>query len=294
MRPLTTPPGAPGPSRFAYRLSRAWAQAWVRSLVTVYLPLSLAALGGWAVVSTDRLRLAIEAEATAFVDRIAARPEFRVRGVAVDGAGPDLDAVLRALVGPVRGQSSLRLDLDGLRQEIESLGEVASAGVFFDAAGTLRIVVVERVPVALWREPTGSLWVIDQEGVLIARAGRRSRHPQLPLLAGLGAPQHIDEVFRLIATAPALRSRVRAFARIGGRRWDLVLDRGLTIKLPETAPERTLAGTMALQFGQELLERDLAVIDLRVPQRPTLRLSPRAAEQGGIDPAVDLRIGEDT
>ncbi|GMG82349.1 cell division protein FtsQ/DivIB [Paralimibaculum aggregatum] len=283
-----------GPSRLAYRLRRAWAQAWLRNIALVYAPVTALALAGWAVVSTDRLRLAIEAEVAGVVERIVARPEFLVRGVAVEGAAPGLEAVLRAVVGPVRGQSSLRLDLDGLRQEIESLGEVASAALFYDGAGLLTIRVVERVPAALWRDPDGRLWVIDDTGVVISGAGPRASHPELPLMIGPGAPDRVAEIERLMAAAPDLMPRLRAFVRLGARRWDLVLDRGLTIKLPETGAERALAGAMALHFGEELFKRDLAVIDLRLPERPALRLAPRDEQEEMMRRQVDLVLGEDT
>lgn len=292
MRPLTT--GQDGPSRLAYRLTRAWAQAWVRSLVTVYAPLTLLGLAGWAVVSTDRLRLAIEDEIGAVIEQVIARPEFAVRGVAIEGAAPGLEAVLRAVVGPVKGQSSLRLDLDALRQEIESLGEVASAALFFDPAGLLTIRVSERVPAALWRDPDGTLWVIDREGVTITGAGARINHPELPLMLGEGAPSRVDEIAPLMAAAPALVPRLRAFRRVGARRWDMVLDRDLTIQLPEAAPDRALAGVMGLHYGEELFARDLVTIDLRLPSRPALRLAPRAAETEMMRQGANLVLGEDT
>ncbi len=292
MRPLS--PGLPGPSRLSYRLARAWAQPWVRSLALVYLPLSLAALVGWAVVSTDRLRLAIEAEARGLLQRIADRPEFLVRGVAVEGAAPELEGLLRAMVGPVKGESSLKLDLDRLRREIAGLGEVASAALFVDAAGLLTIRVRERVPAALWRDPAGALWVIDATGVVIAPAASRRAHPRLPLMAGVGAVGAVGEIGELMAAAPALVSRLRAFVRVGARRWDLALDRDLTIRLPEAKAARALAGAMALHYGEELLDRDLVVLDLRRPDRPTVRLAPRAAEQDVLRRAMDLVIGEDT
>jgi len=42
--------------------------------------------------------------------------------------------------------------------------------------------------------------------------------------------------------------------------------------------EAALARIMALHYGEELLLRDLAVIDMRLGARPTLRLTPEAAK----------------
>ncbi len=296
MRALRRDPAAEaaGPSRLGYRLARAWAQPRVRALVTVYLPLALVAAAAVAVVSTDRLRLAIEARIAELAERIAARPEFTVKGVRVEGAGPGLAARLTEVAAGVAGQSSLRLDLDGLRRRLETMGEVRSATVFFDPSGLLKIRIAERVPAALWRDPAGALWVIDGEGVVIGPAGPRVAHPRLPLLLGLGAPARVGEALRLMETAPALMPRLRAFARVGERRWNLVLDRDMTVMLPAEAPARALAGVMALQFAEEIFARDLVAIDLRLPERPTLRLAPRAAETMVLRRAGDLFLGEDT
>lgn len=295
MRPLSPERRpAPGPSRLAFRLARAWAQQRVRNLVLVYLPLVAFGLAAWAVVSTDRLRLAIQADLEALAERVAARPEFAVKGIAIEGASPGLARELRATVGPVKGTSSLHLDLDAIRARIEALGPVATASVFFDPRGTLAIRVSERLPAALWRDMDGALWVLDREGVTIGPAAARAEHPRLPLLLGIGAPARVEEALGLMEVAPALMPRLRAFALVGERRWDVVLDRGMTVLLPERAPARALAGAMALQFGEELFERDLTAVDLRLPERPTLRLHPRAAEDAVLRRAVDLVLGEDT
>lgn len=285
---------APGPSRTRYRLARLWAQGWVRATVFVYLPLSALAAAVSAAVSSDRLREAVRTEVEALADGLAARPEFVVRGVDIEGGSPALTARVRALLGPVEGRSSLRLDLDRIRREIGAFGEVASASVWFDPTGRLVIGLDERLPAALWREPDGTLWLIDRTGTLIARAETRAAHPRLPLLMGLGAPARVGEALALLSAAPDLAPRVRAVTRVGRRRWDLVLDRDMRVALPETGAVRALKGAMGLHFGEELFDRDLAVIDLRLPERPALRLAPAAAETMVLRRAADLVAGEDT
>jgi cell division protein FtsQ len=44
--------------------------------------------------------------------------------------------------------------------------------------------------------------------------------------------------------------------------------------LPEQNPVQALERVLVLNQAQELLERDLRVVDLRLPNRPTLRLGP--------------------
>ena len=65
--------------------------------------------------------------------------------------------------------------------------------------------------------------------------------------------------------------------RMGERRWDMVLDRGQRILLPEDAPIDAVNRVIALNEAQDLLKRDVAVVDMRNPARATLRLSTEAA-----------------
>lgn len=60
--------------------------------------------------------------------------------------------------------------------------------------------------------------------------------------------------------------------RVGERRWDVILDRGQRIMLPETNPVSALEQVIAMEQAQELLLRDVVAVDMRNAQRPTVRL----------------------
>lgn len=296
MRPLS-PPRRPGPSRWRYRLRRAWADPRLRAFVKGYMPLIALALAGWAVVADDRLRLAAAERGAAALAWLSARPELAVGGLAIEGATPALARDIRATLGPVAGQSSLTLDLDLLRDRVEALAAVRRASLYFDPGGLLTVTVVRREPVALWRDRTGALRLIDVEGVALDDAGSRLVYPDLPLVLGDGAPRAVAEALELIAAAPALLPRLRGLVRVGERRWDIVLGatpEDLVIMLPEVRPLGALRGLMALDETQGLLARDLVAVDLRVRARPALRVAPGAAEQMVLRRAVRLVAGKDT
>ncbi len=74
----------------------------------------------------------------------------------------------------------------------------------------------------------------------------------------------------------------------------MVLDRDMLVKLPAEKSAEALKQIMALHYAQELLDRDLAVIDMRLPERPALRMNPEAAETYQIRRAVAAVGGEET
>jgi cell division protein FtsQ len=288
------PRKSPGPSKLSYRLARAWAKPMVRNAALVYIPLVALALAGWRIAADDRLRGMAEAKVAALVELVAARPEFAVDGVVVSGGTDALEAEVRRALGVTEGMSSLTLDVAELRRRVEALGAVERATVQFDPKGALRVAVVQRIEVALFRRTDGVLVLLDRMGVEIGPAGARSNHPALPVILGDGAQDRVGEVLMLLAAAPDMVPRLRALVRVGERRWDLVLDRDMMIKLPAQDPVGALSRVMALHYGEELLDRDLAVIDMRLPERPALRMMPGAAETYQIRKAVAAIGGEET
>ncbi|MEM9764527.1 MAG: cell division protein FtsQ/DivIB [Pseudomonadota bacterium] len=285
-------PMGPGPSKIAYRMRRAWAKPGTRSAVLVYLPLALLGVIGWRVVADDGLRRAAEAGVVASWEAVAARPEFALRGLVVTGATPHLQAEVQRAIGLEAGATSLGLDVAALRARVTEIGGVADAMVQIDPAGVLRVHVDPRPAVALWRDGAGNLFSVATDGTMVSPVLRRAALPELPVLVGTGARDAVDEALEILARAPEIQPRLRAFVRVGERRWDLVLDRDLRILLPAERPLSALARVLAAK-RDEILERDLAVVDLRLPGRPTLRLTLRAIEELRLTGVLQAQEGKD-
>lgn len=271
-------PGGPGPSKLRYRLSRAWAKPAVRSALTVYLPLAVLGIIGWRLAANDAVRGSVETRLAAMAESLATRPEFAVHGLQMTGASPGLRAAITRAADLAPGVSSLKLDLDAIRARVEALGPVAGARVRLAPEGFLEIAVEERVARVLWRSRAGGLALVDGTGVTIGTVGARADRPDLPLVLGNGAPGRVAEALELIAAAPDLMPRIRALVLVGERRWNLVLAGGVTVMLPEKRPASALARVMEVHRTEDLFERDISAVDMRLPDRPTLRLRPRALE----------------
>jgi len=64
---------------------------------------------------------------------------------------------------------------------------------------------------------------------------------------------------------------------MGERRWDIVLDRNQRILLPSDGPVAAFDRVIALDLAQDMLERDVTIVDMRNADRPTLRMNEDAA-----------------
>jgi cell division protein FtsQ len=275
--PAARPRRDPAPSRIAYRLTRLWLTPMFRAAVRVGLP-------GFAVAMAGGLWLADEGNRGMLTAGIAdlragfeQRPEFMVGLMAIEGASPLLADAIRDALDLQLPVSSFAIDLPAIRAAVERFDAVLSADLRVAPGGLLTIRVTERTPVALWRGPAG-LALVDATGHRIAAVADRRARPDLPLIAGEGAPAAMDEALALVAAAAPLGPRFLGLVRVGERRWDVVLDRGQRLLLPADQPVRALERVIALDAAEGLLDRDILAVDLRLPHRPTLRLSPEAAE----------------
>jgi cell division protein FtsQ len=75
-----------------------------------------------------------------------------------------------------------------------------------------------------------------------------------------------------------LRAQLYASILVSERRWNLKLKNGIDVRLPESGIERALDTLVELDREKKLLSRDIVAIDLRLPDRVTVRLSEAAAQ----------------
>jgi cell division protein FtsQ len=265
----------PAPSRWAYRMNRLWLRPMVRTVVRVGLPAFTVtfALGLW--LSDDARRAALSEGIASFSEQVKNRPEFMVSLLSVEGASPIVAETVRATIAVPLPQSSLDLDLDAARARVEAIGAVKSVLLRVQPGGVLQVKVTEREPAVVWRGPQG-LILLDAQGHRIAALLERSERADLPLIAGEGADEAVPEALHLLATAAPIRARLRGLVRMGERRWDLVLDRNQRILLPAVSADLALERLLAFDAAQGLLKRDITAVDLRLPDRPALRLAPYA------------------
>lgn len=273
--PVSRAPHDPAPSRLSYRMERLWLTPVFRVFMRVGVPVLIvtAALAVW--LGDHERRDAIGQRLADLRTQFENRPEFMVRLMSVEGASqPVADAVRDML--PLRlPASSFQIDIDAFRAAIEQVDAVESASVKVGANGVLNVEITERKPAVLWRTDT-TLEMLDASGHRVATLLDRSARADLPVIAGQGAEDHVPEALMVLAAAGPLLPRVRGLVRMGERRWDMVLDRDQRVLLPETEPVRAIEHAVALDGAEELFARDVAAFDLRLAQRPTLRLTDHA------------------
>ncbi len=208
---------------------------------------------------------------------MAGQAGFSVQDVLVEGRINSDPDILRALVNVERGDPLFSFDPKEARELIERISWVKEAHIERRLPGTVYIGLLEREPMALWQNK-GKIRLIDTEGVTLTDR-KLKKFADLVIVVGERAPQHAPDFLAMISAEPALEKRIEAATWVGDRRWDLKLKNGAVVKLPENDPGLALRRLALVQESDALLDKDLKVIDVREPDRLTVRTRPGAVQE---------------
>src|SRR5271165_995358 len=268
------------------RPRRSGISAMVRRLgLWVGIPVLLAA-GLYGAVQVSRSPLGQSALLYA-ADRMldgTARLGLVVTDIKVEGRETtDRETILTALgAGP--GTPILAMSPRRAKEQLETLPWVRSAVVERRLPDTLYVRLVERKPLALWQHG-GKLELVDREGGVIPVA-RLDRFAKLPMVVGEGAASHAAELLEMLASDPDLAARVTAAVRVGDRRWNLRIDNAIDVLLPADEAASAWSQLASLERSSAILKRDVQTIDLRLPDRLVLRVSPEPPKEPPISKKV--------
>lgn len=172
-------------------------------------------------------------------------------------------------------KSLVFLDVGEVRRRLEAVPLIREASVRKLYPDELAITLSERQPAALFQHD-GNLFVVAADGTVIDQV-TDERFAQLPFVVGDGANTRSAEYIALLEAAGTLRPRIRAGMLVAGRRWNLKLDNGVDVKLPELGAREALARFALLEREHRISEKDILSVDLRQPDRIVMRQSVEAA-----------------
>jgi cell division protein FtsQ len=217
----------------------------------------------------------IAAQIQDMCDSAANSVGFRISEVALAGQHEMSRTEILALAGITGRSSLLFLDAGQTRVRLLTNPWIAQAAVLKLYPDRLRIEIKERKAFALWQKE-GRVYLIATDGSVLEN-DTPQRFAGLPLVVGNGAEQRAQEFIDLLKHYPVIAQSVEASVLVAERRWNLHLKSGLEVLLPESHPETALQLLVDLDRDKKLLSRDLVAVDLRLPDRVTVRQSDVAA-----------------
>jgi len=211
------------------------------------------------------------------VQAVTARSGFAVDQIRVVGHHETSEIDVLGQLGLDGWTSLIGFDAEEARKRVTELPWVTDASVRKIYPDALEVKIEERKPFAIWQHGS-QLAVIERNGNVIVPFSS-GRHANLPLVIGYGAADRASAFVAKVGEYPELAARVKGYIRVSERRWDLRLENGVTVKLPERGAEKAIADLVAMDRDMGLLSRDVVAIDMRLPDRLVVQLTPEAVER---------------
>lgn len=220
---------------------------------------------------------------------------FSVRQVEVAGAKHVSMSAVRQITDRYVGANLFQMDIANVQAEFGRLGWVNRVEIEKRLPDTLRVRIVERVPVAL-RQGVNGLDYVDAAGVAFAPLSAAVGNPELPLITGAtGAdlPRCVAFLARIKQSDAALFSRlseIRPMPPHGFAIFDREL--GTVVYVSEENAIEKWRDLHAVAAAEQYRQNDLLYADLRFAGRLVVR--PRTAvvarSAAAIIPAMSQEI----
>ena len=277
----------PAPSIISYRLMRLMLIPRLRLILTLGIPSLIIFCGTLILFLNINVHENIEALKKDLKRALVERPEFMIKVASVDGASDELAHEIREIMPLNFPVSYFDLDIKYLHKVLNDIPAVASAAIKVTVSGVLQINISERIPAFIWRKDD-VISVIDEKGEFIRLATSRLDYPELPLVIGEAANLSIADISSLMEDNQYFLDQVRAFVRVGERRWDLVLDNNLRIMLPQAEFLAAFDRLMLMSESGSLFSNQLSSIDMRLVERPTVRVGAASVDRLTYNSSGDL------
>ena len=148
---------------------------------------------------------------------------------------------------------------------MENVAWVRSSSLQRRLPNLLYIRLTERVPIAILQSKH-KLYLVDNEGKILEYDGIGD-FKNLPIIIGEGAEQEAAHLLSILEKFPQFKKQLVFAMWISKRRWNIKLNKGVLVKLPERNLTRalTILGEIADRNG--FFKPDISALDLRLLDR---------------------------
>jgi len=227
----------------------------------------LIAVIGYGLVRGEHLD-SIDSPDHSLLGRIAPIFGHSAQTIRISGLERRTPEAVLAAIGIEPGSPLFGFDAEQARNLLQNIDWVEKAGIRLVFPNTLEIEVTEREPFAIWQRE-GRYYVIDRTGVAMG-ADVKNYAGILPLVTGAGAQLAAYDLFNQLASHRKLAAKVKAAARVGGRRWNLYFANNVTVALPEEGVDAALEWIERADREHGLLSKGIVGVDLRLQGRAVI------------------------
>lgn len=219
----------------------------------------------WKFHVVERVAAAVDNKINYAVETVSTAMGLTLKNIYLEGENFIPEETIAAQLDLKEDQPIMTIPLREIKEKLEKLEWVKEADIERQIPNTLHVRIIEKTPVAIWQY-NHRLVLIDDKGMVISK-NYIDKFTNLPIIVGKDANLHAEKLFTIMNLEPKLAKQVSSAIWIGDRRWNIRLDSGVEIMLPENDPEGAWLYLADLDKTKKLLKRDIKAVDLRLPDR---------------------------
>ena len=274
-KPRSQQRSAHKPSSHNSALKSYLSSRWIKVIILASLTIICVISTSWFIVrgGLAPLTTMLNVMANAGMHRAG----LQINAIMVEGRHYTTVTTLQKAIGHQRGQLIAEASPYDIQQRVEKLPWVRSAIVQRRWPSTLYIRLTEQYPIALWQKGN-QYHLVDDQGHVISGHDIKDFNT-LPILTGDGAPIAAPALIDVLQHFPQVRKRMTGAVLVSKRRWDIIINGKVTVKLPEGDIQDELAQLTELLQGARFNDDDIITIDLRTSNHIYFHLSDDAIKR---------------
>lgn len=196
----------------------------------------------------------------------------QIRNINVDGVEfSDLQKIRE--ISQKKGRSLFTFNSEDAAKEIKTLSWVKKVNIKKNFPNTLSVVVIENDPFAYLLK-NQKIYLIDIDGELIVEKDENAIiEDQRLIVSGFESELNLSNLIsNLNIHYPDILSSVKEMEFIERRRWNLILNNKLIIKLPESNIGKSLEDLKKLIEKYKIFKNNIIEVDLRINDRAIIKI----------------------
>ena len=167
------------------------------------------------------------------------------------------------------GGSAYSVNIEKSLAKLAARPDVRNAAVRRMPDGRIMVRVAVREIVAAWTDGY-NFYPLSDDGRLLDKPlpGR----PAGTLVFSGERPDNIARVIEILKGAPEIFSETESIERVEGRRWNLHMNSGVKVMLPESDLAGVVARLSERQRQTRILNRNISVLDMRDQERTLVKI----------------------
>lgn len=195
--------------------------------------------------------------------------EFNVSKIEFDGNEHVPDVLLLKTANLKYQTNVFSIPIDEVKKKLEKISWIKSVSVQRKLPGKIYVRIVERTPIAILQS-NHKLYLLDIEGKILEH-NKIGNFENLPILVGEDAEKAAKYFLFVLNKSPKFLKQLAFATYVGKRRWNITINKGITVKLPEKHLSHAMRILEEISDDNGFFNDDIAEIDLRIIDRVVLK-----------------------